>query len=96
MSSLDMKDTIANLTKKGFVERPGGKHRSLNYVTLDGKRSTITTHVSRGSGYKVLSDNLISPMAKQCCLSKKDFVQFALCKISQEEYELMMRQADRL
>ena len=50
MSSLDMKDTIANLTKKGFVERPGGKHRSLNYVTLDGKRSTITTQVSRGSG----------------------------------------------
>lgn len=96
MSSLNIKDTVSNLVKKGFYERPGGKHRALNYVTLDGKRSSITTHVSRGSGYKTLPDNLISPMAKQCGLAKKDFIKFASCTISQEEYELMMKQAGRL
>lgn len=96
MAQLDQRKAVSNLCKKGFVERSGGDHRALNHVTLDGKRSSITTHVSRSPQHKVLSNGLIMMMAKQCHLSKNEFLEFAKCNIDQYAYESMLRAKHKL
>lgn len=91
MTQLDQRKAISNICSKGFVEQKGGSHRAFNYLTLDGKRSSITTHVSRSPQHKVLTDALISAMAKQCHISKSEFVEFAKCSIDQYAYESILQ-----
>lgn len=96
MAVLDQKKVIANLCKKGFEERQGGAHRSLNYRALDGRRTSITTHVSRSPQHKVIDDSLAALMAKQCRLPKREFLLFARCEIDQNAYEAILRAAHQL
>ena len=92
MSSLSSRKTESNMMKKGFVKGSGGKkHVPYNYKTLDERKTTITTHMSHGAKHKVLDDRNISMMAKQCKLGKKEFEQFARCDMSQQEYELILK-----
>lgn len=91
MAILDQRKTVANLTKKGFEEQPGGAHRAFNYVTIDGHRSSITTHVSRSPHHKNIPDALLTQMARQCKVPKSDFVRFAQCHIDQSSYEALLR-----
>lgn len=96
MTVLNRNDAVANMKKKGFVEGRKGKHIPYNFVTSEGKRTSITTHISHTPKQKVLSDNLISAMAKQCYLSKADFIRFAKCAMTQQEYELRLKQDGKI
>lgn len=91
MTQLNQRKTVSNICSKGFVEKKGGSHRAFNYMTLEGKRSSITTHVSRSPQHKVLTDALIAAMAKQCRINKNEFVEFAECSIDQYAYESILR-----
>lgn len=91
MTVLNQQKTIQNLKKKGFQGPTGKKHDAYNFLCSDGKRTPITTHVSRGSNHKDLSDALIARMAEQCCLSKGDFVDFARCNLDQHAYECILK-----
>lgn len=91
MTVLDQRKTIANIKKKGFKEQSGGKHATYNYETLDGKRTPITTHVSRSPKHKNISGSLLSHMADQCSLSREEFIRFAICEMEQLEYEMLMK-----
>lgn len=74
-----------NLPKKGFQETDDRSHIFL-HLYVDGKRTHIRTHVSHGSGYKTLSDSLVSQMAKQCKITSKEFRNLAECTLSHKDY----------
>lgn len=89
MPSLKKKETIANLRKKGFSSREGD-HVYLHYTTLEGKLTGIRTKISHSSKGDIHS-GLVSAMAKQCHLQTSQFVDFAKCSISQNEYERILQ-----
>lgn len=78
---------IESLIKKGFVEKKGGDHWRFIFYTSKGKKSMVHTRISRGSKYKSLGDNMLAQMAKQCCLSKADFLDLIDCPMSHSAYE---------
>ena len=89
MSSLKTKNIRANLKKKGFAEDNTRDHIWLNYLTPDGKKTTIRTKLSHGK--ESIGDPLISCMAKQVHLSKDDFMQLVNCTLSGDSYYLMVK-----
>ena len=86
MSSLNPKTTLQFLLQKGFIESPGD-HKFLEFW-YNGK-FVLHTKISRGSS-KDLGDGLISQMAHQCKLPKNQFMSFAKCDITQDQYEAIL------
>jgi hypothetical protein len=78
------------MCRKGFKEAPGagGDHRRLGYVSPQGD-IIFYTCVSHG-GSKDLSNKLISDMADDCHLSRKEFLAFAKCWMSAETYRQIL------
>lgn len=75
------------LERKEFVRQEGRDHLLFIYVTLAGMKSSIRTMTSRGTGKADIGDPLISKMAKQCKLRKRDFERLIDCSLSREDYE---------
>lgn len=75
----------SNLPKKGFVETRDRDHVFYHFYH-NGKKTHIRTHVSHGSKYKILGNDLVSSMARQCKLTTKKFRGLAECTVSHEEY----------
>lgn len=78
-----------NLPKKGFVEQ-GDRDHVFYHFYHEGRKTHIRTHVSHGSKYKTLGDDLVSKMAKQCKLTTKQFRGLAECTFSQSEYVALL------
>jgi hypothetical protein len=74
----------AGLVRKGFRETVS-HHRYFIYHTEAGLKSKIKTKTSHGG--RELDDWLLGQMAKQCGVSKKDFLDLVDCPLSQTEYE---------
>lgn len=74
-----------NLPKKGFVETRDRNHIFYHFH-YEGKKTHIRTHVSHGSKYKTLGNDLVSSMAKQCKLTTKLFRGLAECSVSHDDY----------
>jgi hypothetical protein len=92
----DRREVERGLLAKGFIPIDGD-HRFFQYVTLDGVTIGVRTKTSHGSEkYKSLGDALLGSMAKQCSLSKKDFIDFVECNLSREAYEGKLREQGRL
>lgn len=89
MAQRDRSDIKKSLEFKGFKNR-GGDHEFYIYHTLDGKKTVIKTKISRGTGYKVYSDSLLAVMAKQCKLTKGNFLSFVDCGLNQVDYEKIL------
>jgi hypothetical protein len=81
------KDTTRSMCRKGFTEISGGDHMVYEYM-FDGD-PVSRTKVSHGGG-KDLSNDLISDMAKECHLSRKQFIAFAKCEMSAEAYRQIL------
>ena len=81
-----------SFVKKGFLPKEGGDHWRYIYLSHDGKKTAVHTKISRGSKYKYLSDSLIAQMAKQCRLTKSDFLALVDCPLSRQEYEAKLQQ----
>jgi hypothetical protein len=81
------KSTVeASLKSKGFEQIEGDHHYFL-YVTMDGKRTSIRTKTSHTPKMKEIPDNLLSQMAKQCQLSRPEFLRLVDCPLDREGYE---------
>jgi hypothetical protein len=74
------------MQKKGFRLK-NGDHFYLIYHSQNGKKTSVHTKISRGTKYKMLTDNLLALMSKQCRLPKSDFIGLIDCPLTQEEYE---------
>ena len=78
----------AALLAKGF-QRTDAKHRKFGYVSTRGIESRIRTLLSHG-GNRDIDDRLLATMARQCGLSRREFMQLIDCSLSQEEYESIL------
>ena len=62
---LERRDVEKALLKKGFQSEEGN-HHFFTYITLSGKKSTVYTKTSHGTGHSTLHDSLVSAMSRQC------------------------------
>ena len=92
---LDKKDIESSLIKKGFKKKEGKKHIKFFYCDEDGVKTRVTTLLSRSS-YKEINDKWVGDMARQCRLSKDDFIDFVECALSHEDYDQHLRSTDVL
>lgn len=85
-------DVKSSLRKKGFVEDVSGKHISYSYDMSNGIKTRIKTYVSHGRESEDLDDFLVSKMAKQINLTKREFGDFVSCKMKQPKYEAIVKE----
>ena len=71
------------MLRKGFAKKEGGNHTKLVFYHK-GKKTSIYTLYSRSCSE--IDDYLIAKMSKQIRLSKKDFIAFVSCTLSQKAY----------
>lgn len=83
------RDVESGLRRKGF-QQISGDHNYFAYRSAAGLKTRVFTKTSHGSK-KDISDHLLSEMAKQCGLEKRQFLQLVDCPLDQEEYEAILR-----
>ena len=81
----------AALERKGF-EIKRRDHNFFVFRLKDGQKTTVWTKTSYGSGYKTLSDSLLSAMARQCHLTRGQFTDLVECPLSREAHEAILRE----
>ena len=74
------------LCKKGFRRQTGGDHICYFLVDDDGKDTDIKTKVSHGAMGSTIGANLISRMARQLHVTKKQFLELIDCTLNEEGY----------
>ncbi|HEX2210789.1 MAG TPA: type II toxin-antitoxin system HicA family toxin [Longimicrobium sp.] len=77
-------DVEAALVRKGFRESDT-HHRYFVYHTEAGLKSKIRTKTSHGG--RELDDWLLAQMARQCGVSRKDFLDLVDCPLDRAGYE---------
>lgn len=82
---LKSRDVAKALKSKGFEEIQGN-HRFFIFYTCENKKSPIQTMISQGGNHD-LGDDLISKMASQCKLKKREFLQLVDCALDRDKYE---------
>lgn len=92
---LERRDVERALLKKGFQSKEGN-HHFFTYVTLSGKKSTVYTKTSHGTGHSTLPDNLVSAMSGQCGLTNNQFKQLVACPLTQIHLEKILLETGRI
>lgn len=90
----DQREVETGLINKGFKRREGD-HSYFVYESADGKKARAFTKTSHGRGIDI-DDHLLSQMARQCGLTRQEFVRLTECPLSREEYEAILRSRNRL
>ena len=85
--TLNRKDVVSNLSRKGFKTIEKTKHTALIHQNSIGQRTGSKTIVSRGTKHKTLGNDIVASMAKGCKLSINDFRKLVDCSMSKFEYE---------
>jgi hypothetical protein len=80
----DKRDVESALGSKGFRKSEGDHHWFI-YYTKDGRKTIAKTKTSHGSTRQI-GDGLLSQMAKQCKLTKSQFLALVDCTLLQEGY----------
>ena len=95
MATLDAKKAYKNFCKKGFKESPNNSpdHKYIEFWH-EGKVTSIRTKFSHGK--KEIDKSLIGIMSRQIRLQRADFINFAQCRISEEEYIEKMKSTNHL
>lgn len=92
----DKTDVESGLERKGFVRsKPGADHNYFVYLSLAGKKARASTKTSHGRAFDI-DDGLLSQMARQCGLTKKQFLELLDCPLSREDYEQILKQSEKL
>lgn len=79
------------LETKGFV-RSEGHHHQFVYLTLDGLKSRARTKTSHSPKIKDIADNILGQMARQCRLTRPQFLRLIDCPMTREEFEQRLRE----
>lgn len=93
MGNVRSKHSIAaGLTKKGFIQFSDADHVHF-YLSKDANNlSDINTKISHGPKSETIGVELISKMARQCHLSRKQFLDLIDCRLAEEAYREILRQ----
>jgi hypothetical protein len=86
---------LASLTSKGFAKATGD-HVMLVFHTVDGRKTSVRTKVSHTPKMRDIPDNLVSQMARQCKLSKEEFLGVVDCPVSRAALEEILRERGAL
>jgi len=81
------RDVERSLKAKGF-EKQEGDHHYFFYRTKAGKLTSIRTKFSHSA--TEIPDGLIGAMARQCHLTKPQFIEFVDCSLGQHAYEVIL------
>lgn len=82
---------ISGLLNKGFQEEEKRTHKHLR-LYVDGKKTSISTSISRGSKYKEYGMDLLNYMAKGLRLSiTRKLIDLIECPMSYEQYVSWLR-----
>lgn len=85
------------LSQKLLMELRQGKRADHRYYVLmiDGVK-VAQTHVSTGTSYKTLGNDLVSSMARQLYLTAPFFRDIVNCKKSRDDYLQCLKEQERL
>jgi hypothetical protein len=89
MAAVAKNDAVRSFLNKGFGEAQQGSKHHRRFVYIVNENALFKTYVSHGSN-KDLNDYLIGKMADDCHLTKEEFKQFVLCRISKEQYRQIL------
>lgn len=92
---LERRDVEAGLVKKGFAMN-ARDHRHFIYHTIEEHKTSVWTKTSEGTGYKTLSDSLVSQMAKQCGLTSKQFRELVECPLARDKLDAILLDTGRI
>ena len=84
----DQSDIEKGLMNKGFLKSNGDHHYFHYHDVTEGKKTRVFTKTSHGN--KEVGDPLISKMAKQCGLTKAEFLNLVDCPLQRVEYERLL------
>jgi hypothetical protein len=87
------RETESALGRKGFV-RSESHHTYFVYHDTQGRKSPIRTRTSHGC--RELDDYLLAQMAKQCQITKQQFLNLIDCQLNQAGYQDLLIQNGRL
>ncbi len=82
----DKRQVESALETKGF-NRTEGDHSYFYYCTFEGKKTTARTKTSHTPKMKAISDDLLGKMARQCHLTKQQFLNLVDCPLNRQGYE---------
>lgn len=88
------RDVEASLLAKGFARREGD-HSYFIYHTAAGKKSMARTKTSHGTAARDISDELLGMMARQCGLTRGQFLDLVDCPLDRDAYERLLRQSGK-
>jgi len=74
------------LQAKGFAKVEGDHHYFV-YLTRDGRKTRARTKTSHSPKVREIADNLLGQMARQCLLTKPDFLKLVDCPMSRDDFE---------
>ena len=87
MMPKDAREVANGLAKKGFRRREND--HAFFHLWIGEKKTAIYTKISQGE--REIGDNLLSLMARQIKLTKKQFTELVECPMSFEEYVTLLR-----
>jgi len=89
------RDIEAALTAKGFVAG-SGDHNFFVYISTSGKKTRARTKTSHTAKMKDVPDSLLSEMAKQCKVTKSQFLNLVDCPMTRQQYEAALQERGEL
>lgn len=94
-SSVKRKKIKKSLLQKGFKESEGGNHTKY-FFYYNGKKTSVFTFLSRGSGYKNYGKELLGQMSKQLKLTNSQFDELIKCPLKEKDYIQILKQRNIL
>jgi hypothetical protein len=92
--SKEKREIEDGLEAKGFRKKEGDHHYYV-YWSEAGKKSMAKTKTSHGAG-KDVSDELLSLMARQCGVTKQNFLKLVDCPLQRPDYEVLLKGVGKL
>lgn len=93
---IERKKIRSALVEKGFVEVTKKKDHDFYYLHVGGRKTSVFTKLSRGTGYREYPDNLVRNVYRQIGLNKSQFIDYVDCLLTEDAYIEELRQQRRI
>lgn len=91
---IDRSDIRRALLQKGFREESGDHHFYTLWVA--NKKTPVFTKLSHGTKYKTYGDDLLAKVCRQLSLTKKQFLEYVECTLSESDLIEILSRNNRI